>query len=155
MHKPPSKPSLTSQDFVMSQLSSTDMPSDLFSLPLISKLDHLVIKNFKSFSTHLFYFRVRNLHRPFPQIYKHHWPQWLGKVECFGRPDVLSLWLKFKAQFLPAPWVHKPRKSRIVQGHEQEEKNLLSDCSIHSGRWQKDGTQEGTGPWQQRDLLHQ
>ena len=41
---------LTSQDFVMSQLNTDDLPQSITQIPKIHKLDHLVIKNFKSFS---------------------------------------------------------------------------------------------------------
>ena len=45
-----SQPNLTSQDFMMSQLDSDDMPAGIMSLPHIAKLENLIIKNFKSFS---------------------------------------------------------------------------------------------------------
>ena len=41
---------LTSQDYLMSQIPSSDMPNNLLNYPAIVKLDCILIKNFKSFS---------------------------------------------------------------------------------------------------------
>lgn len=44
---------LTSQDFVMSQVPSEDMPSYLSTYPALLRLDNLMITNFKSFRNYV------------------------------------------------------------------------------------------------------
>ncbi len=41
---------LTSQDYLMSQIPSSDMPNNLLNYSAIVKLDCILIRNFKSFS---------------------------------------------------------------------------------------------------------
>jgi len=57
MNEPVTQPKLSSQDFIMSQLNTSDMPNSLLDLPHVSKLNHLLIKNFKSFSKSSSYFQ--------------------------------------------------------------------------------------------------
>jgi len=57
MNETVSQLNLTSQDFLMSQLNSADIPAGIMSISRIKKIDNMIIKSFKSFSTFLFYFQ--------------------------------------------------------------------------------------------------